>query len=197
MLWLVSHTCSAKANFELLELETALQTCAKLTFCLTQIYFLGITAWYRSVGTRSVGFAKICPNVRKGFRTTLIPQLLKTLLIGSAIPWMYNVRDYCKTFHRGISNHPLESCNQPRLDASNNDRENSLDNCFLSEHWSHPVCGKCLVQSSSSEDAGCLKIKTNMAELVRSGAPQVEKSIAVLPYQITFLHTLLTSILLN
>ena len=28
-----------------------------------------------------MGFAKICPNVGKGFRETLIPQLLRTLLI--------------------------------------------------------------------------------------------------------------------
>ena len=30
-------------------------------------------------------------------------------------------------------NHPLESCNQSRLDALNNRRESSYDNCFLSE----------------------------------------------------------------
>ena len=72
------------------------QTCAKLAFCLTQIYFLAITAWYRVYGmcfliswNAILGFAKICPNVWKGFRATLIPQLLRTLLIGSAIPWMY------------------------------------------------------------------------------------------------------------
>ena len=47
MLWLVSQTSSAKADFELLELQTALWCSLKLTFCLTQIYFLAITALYR------------------------------------------------------------------------------------------------------------------------------------------------------
>ena len=42
-----------------------------------------------------------------------------------------------------------------------------------------PVCGKCLVQPSSSADAGCpgcLKTKTNMTDLVKSSAPKDEKS---------------------
>ena len=40
---------------------------------------------FRSIGQRSLGSAKICSNVWNGFRA----KLLRTLLIVSAIPWMY------------------------------------------------------------------------------------------------------------
>ena len=63
MLWLVLHTCSAKADFELLKLETALwcsfRRVQNWPFCLTQIYFLAITAWYR---VYSMCFVQTCTN---------------------------------------------------------------------------------------------------------------------------------------
>ena len=100
-LWLVSHTCSAKADFKLLKLETAIWCSSfrrvqnwrfvwpRYTFSQSPhgIEYTPCVFW--SVGTRSLGFAKMCPNVWKGFRATLIPQLLRTLLIGSAITWMF------------------------------------------------------------------------------------------------------------
>ena len=52
-----------------------------------------------SVGTRSLGFAKIYPNVRKSFRATVISQLLRTLqLIGSEIPHIKVIADCKWTF---------------------------------------------------------------------------------------------------
>ena len=48
---------------------------AKCVFCL--------------ISTRSFSLAKICPNIWRGFKATFIPQLFRTLQIGSATPFMY------------------------------------------------------------------------------------------------------------
>ena len=102
MLWLVSHTCSAKADFELLELETALQTCAKLTFCLIQIYFVGITAWYRSVGTRVSQKMSECPE---GFQDNL-----DTTIIKNSPDWFRNsLNVQCTGLLQNLSQGNLES----------------------------------------------------------------------------------------
>ena len=157
------------------------QTCRKLAFRLTQIYFLAITAWYRVYSmcflisrNAILGFRKNMSQCLKGFQGDL-----DTTIIKNSSDWFgnsLNVRDYCKTFHQWRSqpdnlvplckfqfmviihffrnwlfsqsvnckylhsrskssgwlryclsqrNHPLESCNQSRLDALNNHRESS------------------------------------------------------------------------
>ena len=80
------------------------QTCAKLTFCLTQIYFLVITAWYREdsmcfpIGRNAIlGFCKNMSQHLKRFQGNL-----DTTIIKNCPDWFRNslyVRDYCKTFH--------------------------------------------------------------------------------------------------
>ena len=113
MLWLVSHMCSAKVDFELLELETSL-SCSfrrvqnwrfvwpRYTFSQSPHGIEYTACVFRLLGTRSLGFATICLNVRKGFRATWMPQLFC-----SALPDCFrnslNVRDCCKTFHSGIT----------------------------------------------------------------------------------------------
>ena len=79
------------------------QTCAKLAFCLTQIYFLAITAWYRVYSmcflisrNAILGFRKNMSQCLKGFQGNL-----DTTIIKNSPDWFrnsLNVRDYCKTF---------------------------------------------------------------------------------------------------
>ena len=107
MLWFVSHTCSSKADFKNSPLMF-LQACAKLTFCLTQIYFLAVTAWYRvhsvcfPIGRNAIlGFRKNMSQRPKGFQGNL-----DTTIVKNSPDWFrnsLNVRDYCKTFHSGIT----------------------------------------------------------------------------------------------
>ena len=83
------------------------QTCAKLEFCLTQIYFLAITAWYRVYSmcflisrNAILGFRKNTSQCLKGFLGNL-----DTTIFKKSPDWFrnsLNVRDYCKTFHSGI-----------------------------------------------------------------------------------------------
>ena len=81
------------------------QTCAKLPFCLTQIYFLAITAWYRVYSmcfliSRNaiislIGFRKNMSQCLKGFQGNLDITIFK-----NSPDWFrnsLNVRDYCKT----------------------------------------------------------------------------------------------------
>ena len=84
------------------------QTCAKLTFCLNQIYFLAITAWYRVYsmcflisGNAILGLCKNMSQCLKGFQGNL-----DTTISKNSPDWFrnsLNVRDYCKTFHRRIT----------------------------------------------------------------------------------------------
>ena len=84
------------------------QTCAKLAFCLTQIYFLAITTWYRVYSmcfpisrNAILGFRKNMSQRSKGFQGNL-----DTTIIKNSYDWFcnsLNVRDYCKTFHSGIT----------------------------------------------------------------------------------------------
>ena len=77
------------------------QTCAKLAFCLTQIYFLAITAWYRVYSmcflisrNAILGFRKNMSQCLKGFQGNL-----NTTIIKNSPDWFrssLNVRDYCK-----------------------------------------------------------------------------------------------------
>ena len=75
-----------------------LQTCAKLVFCLTQIYFLAITAWYRVYSmcflisrNAILGFRKNMSQCLKGFQSNLDTTIIKlspdwfrnSLLLGS------------------------------------------------------------------------------------------------------------------
>ena len=60
------------------------QTCAKLAFCLTQIYFLAITAWYRVysmcflIGRNAIlGFRKNMSQCLKGFQGNLDTTIFK------------------------------------------------------------------------------------------------------------------------
>ena len=126
MLWLVSHTSSAKAvkirNSPLM----FLQTCAKLAFCLTQIYFLAITAWYRvhsmcfPISRNAIlGFRKNMSQRPKGFQGNL-----DTTTIKNFPDWFRNSLN-CTGLLQNLSqrNYPLESGNQSRLDVLNNHRE--------------------------------------------------------------------------
>ena len=84
------------------------QTCAKLAFCLTQMYFLAITGWYRVYSmcflisrNAILGFRKNMSQCLKGFQGNL-----DTTIIKNSPDWFrnsLNVRDYCKTFHSGIT----------------------------------------------------------------------------------------------
>ena len=85
-----------------------LQTCTKLTFCLTQIYFLAITAWYRlysmcfPIGRNTIlGFRKNMSQRPKWFQGNLDTTSIKNFL--DRFRSSLNVRDYCKTFHSGIT----------------------------------------------------------------------------------------------
>ena len=100
MLWFVWHTCSAKADFELSKIETAFWCSFKrvpnwrfvsprYSFSQSPHGMEYTTFVFCLVATQFLDLAKICPNVWKGFKATIIPQLFKTLLIGSASPWMY------------------------------------------------------------------------------------------------------------
>ena len=76
------------------------QTCAKLAFCLTQTYLLAITALYRDRNA-ILGFRKNMSQCPKGFQGNL-----DTTIIKNSPDWFrnsLNVRDYCKTFHSGIT----------------------------------------------------------------------------------------------
>ena len=116
------------------------QTCAKLAFCLTQIYFLAITAWYRVysmcflISRNAIfGFRKNMSQCLKGFKGNL-----DTTIIKNSPDWFRNSLNVLGLLQNlSQRNHPLESCNQSRLDALNNRRESSKDNCFLSEYWLH------------------------------------------------------------
>ena len=110
MLWLVSHTCSAKADFELLKLKTALlsDVCKTGVLFDPDIYFLAITAWYRVYSmcflisrNAILGFRKNMSQCPKGFQGNL-----DTTVIKNSPDWFrnsLNVRDYCKTFRSGIT----------------------------------------------------------------------------------------------
>ena len=96
------------------------QTCAKLGFCLTQMYILAITSHSNQSERNPWVLQKYVPMSERV----------------SGQPWYHNYQDLfwlvphfleCTGLLQNLSqrNHPLESFNQSRLDALNNHRESS------------------------------------------------------------------------
>ena len=92
--WCLFATCSSKLF--LIRLKSAANQFLKRGFSLSDVLLItiitqnGINNFLCFFTIRSLGFAKIWPNVKRGFWAFYVEILLpKMLLIGSITPWIY------------------------------------------------------------------------------------------------------------